>query len=347
MATKPNFDPVAMGLEPIYQGGQAAVYGDAEQAGSLGTQTGWYKYLGDRKQQQYDMDGNPTRIFENPGLGEQTLDLGKKVAPLALAAVTMGGLAGAGPLGGMLGGGGAATGAGTLSAGGMGGLGDLTALSGVGESFIPAAQAFETGFAGTAAITDAGVSASGFASSGLGSSLSSIGAVDGTASVLAPTAATVGQGATLAMPSVAGTGAMGAGLGGAATDVAGGDALAAYTSIGISPEVVAANPGVTSMIQSTFGDVATWVKANPELAKIMFSGVVGLAGAAAAKSASDAVNQNKLDQINLVQQNKLDDNKRFSESVSGLKKPGLIAQGPLKRNDGSRVFSGNGLINRG
>lgn len=100
----PTFDPVAMGLERLMQDTYTPSSPETGEASREGTQTGWYKYLGDRKQQQYDMQGNPTRIFENPGLGEQTLDFGKKVAPLALMALTMGGMAGAGPFSGMFGG---------------------------------------------------------------------------------------------------------------------------------------------------------------------------------------------------------------------------------------------------
>jgi hypothetical protein len=57
---------------------------------------------------------------------------------------------------------------------------------------------------------------------------------------------------------------------------------------------------------------------------------------------------NNLDILKLKDQQTQDANKRFSASVSGLNY-GLInsAPKPLTRNDGTRVFSGNGLINRG
>lgn len=57
---------------------------------------------------------------------------------------------------------------------------------------------------------------------------------------------------------------------------------------------------------------------------------------------------NNLDILKLKDQQTQDSNKRFSASVSGINY-GLInsTPKPLTRNDGTRVFSGNGLINRG
>ena len=57
---------------------------------------------------------------------------------------------------------------------------------------------------------------------------------------------------------------------------------------------------------------------------------------------------NNLDILKLKDQQTQDANKRYSSSVSGINY-GLInsTPKPLTRNDGSRVFSGNGLINRG
>ena len=292
----PGFDPVAMGLKPIVQGGYTPASAETGEATDPGEQTGWYKYLGDRKQQQYDMDGNPTRVFENPGMGEQTLDLGKKLAPLALAAL------GANAFGGL------ATGVGDAGAGmgWMGGAGGSDALFTSAELFAPAATT-----------------------------------VAEAATIAAPAASTIGSaGATGAATTAADVGAAGW-MDGVTT---------AWNGVGVTPAMVAAKPGVVEWFTSTFGKegLGGWIKENAELSKLLFSAVGGAVSAYGANNTADKNNQNKIDQINLTQQHKLDDNKRYSDSVKGLKS-GLInsAQQPLRRLGGAQVFGSNGLINRG
>ena len=174
----PTFDPVAMGLERLMQDSYTPASAETGEASREGTQVGWYKYLGDRKQQQYDMQGNPTRIFENPGLGEQTLDFGKKVAPLALMALTMGGMNGAGPFSGMFGG--------PEALGELGGYGfTSTEVAGaaptlLGEAGLEAAAAGAGGAAtvagaGAGTIAGAGAGAAGLGTLGSLASLASIG----------------------------------------------------------------------------------------------------------------------------------------------------------------------------
>ncbi len=316
MATKPNFDPVAMGLDKQWTGRNMDIT-DAHDYKEEGTQTGWSKSLGGGKTQQYDMDGNDKGITDD----KDQMDYVKTLAAGAALATGIGALGGFGPLGGLLGNAGAAVGAaanGGFTAAEIAMNAGASAMT-TGEALMPSLAAF----------TDAEIAMNAGASA---------------METLAPTLETVAStAAPAALDSAAG---FESGFSGTSALT---DAAASGVTSGMTPEVismVAANPGAASMIKSAFGDVSSWIKANPELSKIIFSTVGGAVAAVTAGNMANAANQNKLDQINLVQQNKLDDNKRFSESVSGLRKPGLIAQGPLKRNDGSRVYSGNGLINR-
>ena len=175
-----GFDPVAMGLEPLMQGGYTPASAETGEVSSPGVQTGWYKYLGDRRQQQYDMQGNPTRIFTNPGLGEQTMGAVKQMAPLALAALSAGAL-------------GAFNGAGAIGTAaapyvGEGALSGI--IPGVAESVVPGAVAGGTGLA--TALTGAGGAAAPLAAGAAGAGLSSLlvpGAIIGS-SLLGANAAT-------------------------------------------------------------------------------------------------------------------------------------------------------------
>ena len=95
--------------------------------------------------------------------------------------------------------------------------------------------------------------------------------------------------------------------------------------------------------------VADWIKVNPTAATILFSSVSSMVSSKNARDAASILAQNQIDQINLKEQQKITENNKNSSAIVGLRKPGLIqgAQGGLKRNDGSSVFKGNGLINRG
>jgi len=75
-----------------------------------------------------------------------------------------------------------------------------------------------------------------------------------------------------------------------------------------------------------------------------------LSGAGAAAGSTNVANinaQSALDQLNLKEAEKIAQQKRFSDSVTGMVKPGLINSHPLMRLSGTPVFGANGLINRG
>lgn len=104
------------------------------------------------------------------------------------------------------------------------------------------------------------------------------------------------------------------------------------------------------------GDMANKYKGPLEmLARGVAAGTKGKSDAKAAQRLSDSriqeINLNsdmRLKEVAAIDQTKQAAASRYSDSVKGLRAPGgLINQPRLKRVDGSNVYSGNGLINKG
>lgn len=118
-----------------------------------------------------------------------------------------------------------------------------------------------------------------------------------------------------------------------------------FNASALTPAANGVIDGLIDAAKKFGGTVTDWIKANPTSATLLFSAVSGAITSKSAVDAAAALAQSKLDQINLVHDNQLADNARFSASVTGLKKPGLINQTPLKRLNGTNVFQPNGLLN--
>lgn len=210
-----GFDPQAMGLTAMMTGATTA--SDSSDY-SAGTQSGWYKYLGNGQSQRYDMSGADQGIYQNKGFWG---GLGEGLKPIAapiLAAVTGGIYAAAGGFGGAAAGLGGA--AGTL--GGAMTPAELAAFEATGVGSVGGTVGAATGVAGAGAAglnpafdTLGNVLATGTdASANLAGLAPGVGTGAGASGALAP--GLVGQGgAELAL------GATGSGMGGAATDTAG------------------------------------------------------------------------------------------------------------------------------
>lgn len=229
------------------------------------------------------------------------------------------------------------------NAGLLGNLGGAATTA--GESFIPAAEGFKAFEFGNMAATNAAFDAS--VASGAVTIPTAIESLAPTLETVASTAAPAAEAATTAANSAqaafrtaeladAASG-LGSAAGGALTSTTEGfynvvtNGIRNATSY-ISDALGIKNTGLAKDIGSILGVGAAGNTLFDYLMK-------GLQGGLNAKAASDLLDQK--DQ--LVQ----DAQKRYSASVTGLKS-GLINSGaqPLKRLDGSNVFSGNGLINR-
>lgn len=87
-----------------------------------------------------------------------------------------------------------------------------------------------------------------------------------------------------------------------------------------------------------FDKASAWVERNKKMSEL----IAGAIAAPLAARQKSALQKEQLDYQNQIeQQNK----QQFSMSVGGLRKPGLINSSPLKRFDGTKVFT-NGLIGR-
>lgn len=197
----------------------------------------------------------------------------------------------------------------------------------------------------------------------LGPGAGAVGTAAGTGEALMPSLASLAEGtvAPTVAGSTAGTSTLGTltGAGYAAPALEAGftsglTAGGATAGLGAAGTTVAGYGGVTGLLTgagltagSTLSEISTWIKANKELASMAFAGVAGAIKSQADVDAAAKLAQSRLDQLNLVQQQKLEDNARTSASVSGLRKPGLISQAPLARIGGTPVFGSAGLINRG
>lgn len=104
-----------------------------------------------------------------------------------------------------------------------------------------------------------------------------------------------------------------------------------------------AMPGVADSGGSTASKFASFLSSAGDFANKYKSPLemLGRGIQASAKAGNDArVAQRQIDE-------KIAAQGRYSDSVKGLRKPGLIGQTQLKRLDGSPVYQGNGIINRG
>lgn len=98
--------------------------------------------------------------------------------------------------------------------------------------------------------------------------------------------------------------------------------------------------------------VTSWLNSNKELANIIANGVSNAEKEKAAAERQRIANEGAIDQLNLKQKQKLEDNERFSNSITGLRSPGLISMAntptQLRRTNGNNVFGANGgLISQG
>lgn len=363
-----GFDPVAMGLVPIYENpSMDQSSGTGENATwSQGAQTGWGKELEGRNIVNYDMDGNEK--YRGPkGSG-----LFGNMSPGQIFGIGALGLTGVG----------LAANAGMLGA--LGGSGS-TSVAAATEPFVAGAEAFGTMAVPEIAPTTIAMSApeatAGLVNAGaLGAeTTSTLGTLSATGYAAPTTVSSLTSGMT--------AGGATAGLGGASAAAGYGGMLGELATAGSTLAMSAIPTASTSLLTTIVSAVKDPVSYITKALGIEDTGLVkgikevlsiggtaaggstlfdylmkGLQGASnndAALEQQRLRNQGAMDVANVNARNNLDilnlkdtqsqaANKRYSDSVSGLKS-GLINSGykPLTRSDGTRVFGGNGLINRG
>lgn len=92
--------------------------------------------------------------------------------------------------------------------------------------------------------------------------------------------------------------------------------------------------------------VGSWVDKNPGLTKLGGLFVQGAINGNDKKNAAEALAASRLAELREADKIKQENNARFSQSVSGLRKPGLMGQTkPLQRVGGAPVFN-NGQLAR-
>lgn len=113
--------------------------------------------------------------------------------------------------------------------------------------------------------------------------------------------------------------------------------------------------GIGSVIKTIGGgakSVKDWLgdKANSKIIETILGGISAAQTSSSATDRQKLQNQGALDQLELRQKQKLEDNKRYSESVTGLRPAtGLVggAMQKLQKIGGANVFDGNGMLTRG
>lgn len=103
----------------------------------------------------------------------------------------------------------------------------------------------------------------------------------------------------------------------------------------------------TDSLKNFWGEAMQEKGAKTKLIELGFGAALGMAKASAAKDAAEAQSKAQMDVINQRDSLEQAANKRFSESVSGLKPATPYKPKPLTRLDGQRVFTPGGLINQG
>lgn len=83
------------------------------------------------------------------------------------------------------------------------------------------------------------------------------------------------------------------------------------------------------------------------LVELGFGAIKGMASISAAKELAESQSKGRMDELKLRDSLEQEANKRFSDSVGGLAAVKKFQPKPLKRLDGSRVFTPTGLINQG
>lgn len=92
------------------------------------------------------------------------------------------------------------------------------------------------------------------------------------------------------------------------------------------------------------GKISGFVDKNKALSEMLVKGIAGAASGNQAKKTAEIQARNRLDELKLKNQQEQEANARTSASVAGLRQPvGIINRGPLRRADGTPVFS-NGRI---
>lgn len=76
-------------------------------------------------------------------------------------------------------------------------------------------------------------------------------------------------------------------------------------------------------------------------------GIQSAAKSKADEKAAQALSDSRINELKTADQLKQDAAGRYSNSVKGLRTPGLMMQGKLQRVGGTQVFDKNGLVNRG
>lgn len=269
-----------------------------------------------------------------------------------------------------------------IAAGGAYAAGGAMGLFGEGAGASAAAPAFESGFVGTGALSgaagtgiDMGVASVIGAGDAFLPELATLGetaapaafdvtageipasfsygtdvAGEGLINTSAATEATTA--ATNTVASTAGdAGAWESGFTGTGA-ISGPEAIAGAGTVDLASITNAASSGgLLDTIKNGASAINKWATENPLWTNIL--GGIGnwMQGDSKLQNNLDVVDkqgQNALDLEKLKNDELLAKNKAYSESVSGLRKPGLIQAQPfqpLTRTDGSRVFGTNGLIN--
>lgn len=343
-----GFDPVAMGLVPIYgKAGLDQSTGTGENADWVqGEQTAWGKQLDDTHYVNYDLTGKETERGTN-SVGTIGKEFLRNAAMMVGGGMALNSLVGAGALGSS-----AATGvaAGT-------------------EAFIPAANAFTfESLGGAMAVPEiAGVTAAEMGTAATLGGTSTLGTLTGAGYTAPAGSLTSGMTAGGAMATEASL-TSAAGASSAFTGTLGSASPSLWSTIYsavkdpvsyISKVLGVEDVGLVKDLKEVLG-IGGAVAGGSTLFDYLMKGLQGGMNNSAAVDIQNSRNQNALDvanigatsaldQIKLKDQQTQDANKRYSASVSGINYGGLInsTPKPLTRNDGSRVFSGNGLINRG
>jgi len=116
------------------------------------------------------------------------------------------------------------------------------------------------------------------------------------------------------------------------------NATPADQSTGFLPQLITAGKGIV-------GSVGTFANKNPELTKIIASGIGGAVSSSNAKSAAATIAQGRIDELRLAAQLKQDQANTNSANVLAMRKPGIIgAQSQLQRTNGSNVFDNGKYI---
>jgi hypothetical protein len=103
--------------------------------------------------------------------------------------------------------------------------------------------------------------------------------------------------------------------------------------------------GLLNSAMAKLEGIGGWMEKNKKLAEVLAGGLAGAVGARERRKDRQAMAKSQTDQLAMQDRLKREADQRYSDSITGLKKPsGMLHSGPLMRRSGQRVYDNQGKV---